>query len=114
MLPYSSWLAPVHLLTYPLIDTTPPIETTQLKRIRRGGVTDIAWVPISQLPVLASHKPIWASVDQGALELFLPQIRKCNFLSDPYHFGGIFYEKVHIETFHISSKGGLYLKPTKL
>ena len=55
--------------------------------IRRGGVTDIVWAPtqylisnhhnsgmlhvkkfkvaLSQLRVLASHKPIWASVDQG-------------------------------------------------
>ena len=46
---------------------------------RRGGVTDIAWVAISQLLVLAIHKPIWAAVDQGALALFWPQIRKGNF-----------------------------------
>ena len=40
----------------------------------------------------------------GALEIYLPPIRRCNVLSDPCLFGCIFYEKVPIETFHISSK----------
>ena len=32
----------------------------------------------SQLRVLASHKPIWAPVDQGTLELSLPRFGRCN------------------------------------
>ena len=35
---------------------------------------------ISQLCALATHTPILGCVAQGALELCLPQIRKCHFL----------------------------------
>ena len=34
---------------------------------------------ISELRALATHTPIWGRVAQGALELFLRQIRKCHF-----------------------------------
>ena len=46
----------------------------------------------SQLRALATHTPIWGRVAQGALELCLPQIRKCHFwmthafLNDPCIF----------------------------
>ena len=62
--------------------------------VRRGRATEIAWAnDISQLRALATHTPIWGGgggVAQGALELLLPQIRKCHFLSDPCVFGYIF------------------------
>ena len=58
---------------------------------------------ISQLRVLASHNTSLGSVAQGTLELVSWEIRKCHFLSDPCVFGYIFYEKVPIETFYISS-----------
>ena len=45
---------------------------------------------ISQLRALATHTPSLGRVAQGALELCLPQIRKCHFLSDPCVFGYIF------------------------
>ncbi len=39
---------------------------------------------VSQLSALATLRPIWGRVSQGAFELSLPQIRKCLFfLSDP-------------------------------
>ena len=44
----------------------------------------------SYIRALATHKTILESVTQGALELCLWQIRKCNFLSDPCVFGWIF------------------------
>ena len=59
---------------------------------------------ISQLRVLASHNTSLGSVAQGALELESWEIRKCHFLSDACVFGYIFYEKVPIETFYISSQ----------
>ena len=49
---------------------------------------------ISQLRALATHTRSLGRVGQGAWELGLPQIRKCNFLSDPCVFGYIFLEKV--------------------
>ena len=78
--------------------------------IRRGDVTDIAWVfarlemkcfitnqyftaaasVLSQLSVLGSHKQIWGSVNQGALELSVLQFGRCNFWSDPCIFVCIF------------------------
>ena len=45
----------------------------------------------------------FGAVAHGALELYLPQIRKCHFWSDLCLFVCIFEEKVPIETFHISS-----------
>ena len=35
---------------------------------------------VSQLSALATLRPIWGRVAQGAFELSLPQIRKCHFL----------------------------------
>ena len=35
---------------------------------------------VSQLSALATLRPIWGRVGQGAFELSLPQIRKCHFL----------------------------------
>ena len=45
---------------------------------------------VSQLRALATRTPSLGRVGQGALELGLPQIRKCHFLSDPCVFGYIF------------------------
>ena len=41
---------------------------------------------VSQLRALATLRPIWGRVAQGAFELSLPQIRKCHFLEWPLHF----------------------------
>ena len=35
---------------------------------------------VSQLSALATLRPIWGRVGQGAFELSMPQIRKCHFL----------------------------------
>ena len=37
----------------------------------------------SQLSALATLRPIWGRVAQGAFELTLSQIRKCHFLEGP-------------------------------
>ena len=90
-------------------------EPPKVMVVRRGGITEIARISvipplltlitlgggggspekiqthdISQLRALANHRPIWGGGAQGALELLLPQIRKCNFLSDPCLFVYIF------------------------
>ena len=79
--------------------------------IRRRDVTDIAWVFArlkmkclitnqrgaalnvsvkSQLSVLVSHKPNLGICSPGTRELSLPQLGRCNFLSDPCLFRCIF------------------------
>ena len=58
---------------------------------------------ISQFRVLASHTGSLGSVAQGAWKLDILPFGWCHFLSDPCMFGYIFYEKVPIETFYISS-----------
>ena len=45
---------------------------------------------LSQLSALSTHTRSLGRVGQGALELGLPQIRKCHFLSDCCVFGYIF------------------------
>ena len=45
---------------------------------------------ILQLRALATPRPICGRVGQGAFELCLPNIRKCEFLSDPCVFGYIY------------------------
>ena len=45
---------------------------------------------IVQLSALATLRPIWGRVGQGAFELCLPNIRKRHFLSDPCMFGYIY------------------------
>ena len=50
---------------------------------------------IPQLRALATHRPILGRVAQGALELILPQIRKCHFFSDPCE-NGAYRDYLHI------------------
>ena len=57
-----------------------------------GGFTGkifFFWLRL-QLRPLATLVPRLGRVGQGAWELGLPNIRKCNFLSDPCVFGYIF------------------------
>ena len=45
-----------------------------------GGSPEIFFdSSVSQLSALATLRPIWGRVAQGAFELSLPQIRKCHF-----------------------------------
>ena len=48
---------------------------------------------------------LWQKYLQGALELFLLQIRRCNFFSDPYLFGCIFYGRCILKyfTYHLKA-----------
>ena len=69
------------------ISAIPPLLNTitrEFSRLKKKKGTR------SQLRALASHTPILGRVAQGALELCLPQIRKCHFLSDSCVFAYIF------------------------
>ena len=70
------------------ISVTRPLLITITQGGEGGGVhIKKNKLAISQQRALATHTPIWGYVAQGALELCLPQIRKCHFLSDPCVFG---------------------------
>ena len=63
------------------ISVIPP----HLSTITKGGFTGKKksdW-SVSQLSALATLRPIWGRVGQGAIELSLPQIRKCHFFEWP-------------------------------
>ena len=45
---------------------------------------------VSHLSALATHRPIWGRVGQGAFELILPQISKCHFWEWPLRVGYIY------------------------
>ena len=45
---------------------------------------------VSQLSALATLRPIWGRVGQGAFELSLPQLGSAIFWSDPCVFGYIY------------------------
>ena len=90
--------------------------------IRRGGVTDIAWVfaglemkclitnqHVTGLLAPSYHSLVFrqatkqnlGSVAQGTLELYVLQFGRCNFWSDPCLFGCILRKSAYRDISHI-------------
>ena len=59
------------------ISVIPPLLNTITQE--GGSPENFFDLSVSQLSALATLRPIWGRVDQGAFELSLPQIRKCHF-----------------------------------